>query len=442
MADMQATADAEVAPLATTTHDGSKENSLPLPQTPDVKIPAQDRSISNAFGGLLQSAGAFFKVLRYHTIRSAPEFLVNNSSNILGASHVATEMMMFKASTSDAKLVKHPGSWRMLYEPFETIWKDTIKRSGSGAVDRSKLQPNKPISNAKYLLTNLDDATKREAEFLFNKNGRSLEKMKEVRPGNPWQGRSTLAGLIVWGLSTVIPDQRESDEEVERMAILKSTNLPLYVGERLKEAVWVPDWFTGHKRQMIGLGIMASGVFSLLGSFRQREKIVDKPAIAKNFGMTSKYKFGVAYFLTSTATFISSLPLLFATDDEQGYSGFGAWMMQRLWALPFSIGDKFKSKDDTAKWYLAATASFQAENVAQALIGGAEVKNGVVTDNEELRAQAKLKAKEIKMERKHGHAALAEDAPNSKVTHVAAREAALPEHVAAHAASQQEAVTA
>jgi hypothetical protein len=238
--------------------------------------------------------------------------------------------------------------------------------------------------------------------------------------GNSWQTRSTLFGLGVWSLSTVIPDKKEDPKEVERVATLQQTSPLAYVGERLKQAVWFPDW-GGHKRQMIGLGIMGSGVMSTLGAWRRR-------ATVEEAGLkVLKYRFDRSYLITSAFTFLSSLPLLFASDDQKGFAGFGTLMMGRLFSLPSSVAGQFKNKEPGALWYTGATASFQAENLAQALIGGAEKRSdGTIIDYSEIEKTAKQKVKDNK---RHLGVNRADDGerPASKVSQVGDVAKAMPE---------------
>ena len=404
--------------LARSDSDKSKK-----PIVVQVLDPQGERT-KDAWHDLKAAAYNLFATARFHTIRSLPAAVVNNSSNMLGFTHVMTEMMMFKSSSSEEKLIKdykNPINW--VVQPFETIFKDTLQRSKATAISDPKFKT--PIIGTLREVVDMDAATKREIATIkaIGKEGARLP--------NAWQGRSTMSGLVVWGLSTLIPDKKESDEEVERMAIMKHTSPVRYTGERLKQAVWFPEW-PSHKRQMIGLGIMTSGVCSLFGAFRQRETLKAAEDIAK-LGFNSKYKFGGAYFMTAACTFVSSIPLLFATDNARGFEGFGLWMAQRLWFLPFSIGDKIKNKDAAAYWYMGATASFQAENFAQALAGGAEVKTDpktgekIVVDHDAERKAAIKKAEEARAEKEHYR-----ETPSSKISQVAGRELAIPLRADAH----------
>ena len=58
-------------------------------------------------------------------------------------------------------------------------------------------------------------------------------------------------------------------------------------------------------------------------------------------------------------------------------------------------------KETGRQWYTAGMASFQAENVAQSLIGGAEkLPDGTVVDHNAIRAAGKERARDIKEQHK------------------------------------------
>lgn len=383
---------------------------------------------STALTNLKDAFGDFSGNLRHHAVRATPAIIVNNSSNLLGAAHVYTEILMTKSSIKgkDPKLVhgaKNPIEWT--YKAIIKIYKDSFE---SAFQNRGKgidvFEGGKPLQNIWKFITDTEAATEREWQTQLAKNP-SLTKDK-MQIGNNWQTRSTLAGLTVWGLSTIIPDKKESEEEMQRMTIMQKTNPLGYVGERLKQAVWIPDW-PNHKRQMIGLGIFVSGVCSILGAWRNRDQSALIPT----------YKFRGDAFATAIFTFASAFPLLFANNDQRGFAGFGTLMMGRLPFLPGNIAGKLK-QGDGGKWYAGASVAFQAENLAQALIGGAEKKpDGTIIDHADARKQAYEKVKEIKrLKNSPGEAMELGAVPETTVQAIGAHEKAMPERVAQH---QQEA---
>ena len=355
-----------------------------------------------------------------------PSFVVNNSSNILGAAHVYTEILMTKSSLpgTNPKLVdgvKDPIEWT--YKAIKKIYADSFS-SAFKQRDRGVdiFENGKPLQNVWKFITDTEAATERE--WQAQKSANPLLTRDKLKIGNNWQTRSTLAGLTVWGLSTFIPDKKESEDDLERMTIMQRTNPVGYVGERLKQALWVPEW-PDHKRQMIGLGIFVSGVCSILGAWRNR----DQTALSPRY-LLRKDALGTAMF-----TFASAFPLLFANNDQRGFAGFGSLMMGRLFFLPGNIAGKLK-QGDGGKWYAGASVAFQAENLAQALIGGAEKKpDGTIVDHSELRKHAYAKAAEIKKQRSSGESADL-TVPSTTVGQVSERELAMPERAQQQAMAQ------
>ena len=390
-------------------------------------------SMAQAWRDFSGSFTNLFATARYHSVNATPGIILNNSTNLLGASHVLTEMAMLKASSAEiapdgrkvakalVKDAKGPLDWT--FKAFENLfigtWKGSMPQDGS---IKEIIRDPKPLSKLYHHLFDVEAATEREVlrqTTKANAAGKPIGR-DQVKMGNSWQTRSTLFGLAVWSLSTVIPDKKEDPKEVERMVTLQQTSPLGYIGERLKQAVWFPDW-GGHKRQMIGLGIMGSGVMSTLGAWRRRGTVEEAGL------KVLKYRFDRSYLITSAFTFLSSLPLLFASDDQKGFAGFGTLMMGRLFSLPSSIHGQFKNKEPGALWYTGATASFQAENLAQALIGGAEKRSdGTIIDYSEIEKTAKQKAKDNKRHSGVNRAHEAEK-PTSKVSQVSETTKAMPE---------------
>lgn len=362
---------------------------------------------------------------RRAAITAMPGFLVNYSSNILGAMHIGTEIVMLKASAakSDKPLISDKSKpLNYVVEPLKGLWVDTYHSSKPQTDIKSFFKGN-PVTNFKNYLDS-DKATLAE-DPLAQKNG--------FKPyANRWQMRSTLFGVIVWTLSTIIPDRKEDPAEVDRMAELQQRSPLGYIGERLRQAVWIPEW-PEHKRQMIGLGVMASGVSSILGSWRQRKLVAGTPV----------YTFDKSYLMQSFFTFASATALLFSLDDERGYSRFGMGMIGRLAFLPKTISNKLERNEPGTNWYMLGTVGFQAENMAQGLIGGAEKNpDGTIIDHASIRQEAKLKAKVKSAARTLGEPITEEELnqrveklkhakPSTLVSGVAEREMAMPERVAA-----------
>jgi hypothetical protein len=372
--------------------------------------------VSEAWHNFTDATQKLFVTARHKSIKSTPSVVVNNSSNILGAAHVMTELVMFKASIKDGKLVDKHNYWDFLPKALIKVYRDAFSTSKNSTANPVELLKGNPVKNVWEFVTDTKKATEREFAAQM-KQGVAVE---NVKLGNRWQTRSTLAGLTVWGLSALIPDKKESDEEVERMEIMRRTNLPKYVAERFRQAVWFPGW-PDHKRQMIGLGIMTSGICSTIGAWRNRDKLAALP----------RYKLNPSYLATSAITFMASLPLLFASDDSRGFGWFGGIMTGRLAFLPTSIWNKFSAKEDGAWSYLLGMTGFQLENWTQALIGGAEKKpDGSIVDHSAIHKSARDKARAIK-ENHHHSEALMSAVPVNTLTSVERCEPAMPDRVEA-----------
>ena len=358
-----------------------------------------------SIAGGVRSFRATTSRMRKWTVKTFPAFIVNNSSNILGLAHVGTEMLMFKSGMPQGeKLIqnpKNPINW--VYEPLKTVFQGVAKGAQPKDLNLKELFQGNPIKNISTRAMDMKDATVREkarmkAEYrkteAYKNTGIDLAE-KDMKLANRWQMRSTFMGLVIWSLSALIPEKKETSEEVERMAIMRANHPIKYIGERLKQGLYFPEW-NKHKRQMLGLGYIAIGISSMLGSWRGRD--INK--VTKEM----EYSFNSGYFMTSALSLASAFPLMFATDEKSGYSGFGSIMMGRIPFLYKSIKNKYRSGGsvDGARDYTTASILFQAENIMQSLIGGAQkikktLPDGTVVeeivDHNEVRQEAKVKAK-------------------------------------------------
>jgi len=415
-----------VTPLVTSdpapASPGLQEHAASAPASEEAESPTILKEKKGLFSGIETKV----KEWRGHTIAASPNFLVNNSSNILGATHVATEIMMLKASSarSGRGLIRPNPQWHhYITDPITNTFESAIVDSLPQHSFKTMMKGN-PLTNFKDYLTDKDRASSNfEYENVLPKLNKREEKKNwaittedKFSPANRWQSRSTLFGLGVWTLSALIPDKKENPEEVERMAELQQGNPIRYLGERVRQAVWVPEW-REHKRQMIGLGVTMSGICSVLGAWRGRDKgAMNSIVNGIKYTHSTAYLKDTSYLIQSMFTLGSGAALLFSLDDERGYSRFGMGMMGRLSLLPITIGKKFGYRDELGKfswdrrapepghlWYTGATVSFQAENMAQGLIGGAEKDpDGTIIDHAKIRQQAKLKAKIIVNAKKLG----------------------------------------
>lgn len=339
--------------------------------------------------------------LRRWAIQATPGFVVNNSSNILGAMHVATEVMMLKASSASSTKDVVAKKSNIIEQGGKLVY-DTFKGSIVGSKPQHKFGEVTKDGFFKGIKNYLTD-TNAAAKYEYDHVKKNSVANTDYKPGNRWQNRSTLFGLIVWTLSALIPDKKEDPDEVEKMTELQQKSILGYVGERVKQGLWAPDW-GAHKRQMIGLGVTLSGVCSILGAWRRRDPLAAAEVVN---GMKYTYKLDKSYLMQSSFTLGSGLALLLSIDDERGFSRFGMGMMGRLMFLPATIAGKYgwEKEKGAFKWnkvhegepgrglYTASTASFQLENMAQGLIGGAEKnEDGTIVDHEAVRKEAKLRA--------------------------------------------------
>jgi hypothetical protein len=350
------------------------------------RVPPNDGGIAGFFKRELHLLRRDVHDARQTAIYWTPRHIVNNSSNGFGFAHVLTEMAMFKASSKDPRLIRNREHWyHYITEPFKTVYVETFKNTQTKEGVNFEFFKGNPLKNVWTYVTDMEKATEREISRLENKGAK-------IGFPNRFQTLSTLAGLVTWSLSALIPEKKDDDAEIERMEIKKKDRPFSYVAERLKQTVWFPDW-AYNKRQMIGLGMATSGVFSTIGAWRGRETC--------QYTKAARYAFNRGYLMTSLLTLASSIPLIFASDERRAFGSFGTIMMGRIPFLFDSIGRKYKMSEPGRHWYLGSSFSFQAENLGQALIGGAEkLPDGTIVDHEEARRNAAKKYEEMKMRKR------------------------------------------
>ncbi len=346
---------------------------------------------------------------RRSSIEATPTFVVNNASNVLGGAHVLTEMLMFKSGMKGAKLIDDPSNpinW--IRQPYQKIKLDILGNSKSRDFSPIDLFRGNPIKNFQHYVMDTHGASERELARQIAANKALGKAVKKFSLGNPWQTRTTGTGLAIWSISTIMPERKESDEEIERMAKKRTLNPLGYMGERLKQAVWVPDW-PSHKREMLGLGYLGIGIFSMLGAWRQRRSfskgMFGKDAELAAKGLQESYTFNGAYFFTGVVSFLAGLPLLFALDERKGYSTYGSLSLLRIPLLPSSLWSKISKGEPGWKSYTIGKLLFQIEDFAFSLIGGAEKRvkpdgSIEIVDHEKLKKEAIKEAKQEKAQRR------------------------------------------
>ncbi|MFN7612820.1 MAG: hypothetical protein ACK5QI_05555, partial [Alphaproteobacteria bacterium] len=274
-----------------------------------------------------------------------------------------------------------------------------IFRRTKGGTGLKEIFEGNPFKNFYNRLTDTKAATLRERALQRAARVGEVLVDNKISLPNRWQARSTFSGLMGWGLNMVMPDNKDTPEEVERMAELAEKSPASYVAERFRQAVWIPEW-PQHKRQMTGLAVMISGICSTLGAWRNRSEVGFRGS--KIF----EYKFNPGYLMTALATFAASMPLLFRLDNDRGYANYGEIHLLRCFFLPPSIWKKYKEREPGVNWYTSGVSTFQLQNATAALIGGAEKRpDGTVVDHKAIREEAKRKAHLAKAEQppsKHG----------------------------------------
>lgn len=374
---------------------------------------------------------------RRATLEATPAVLVNNSSRVMAVLQIISEIFMLRASAVRAQqpwVSDTSNPMNYITQPPARMWKDLTGNLAPVEVDYKKLFSLKGPKYAYNRLMDLPEATAREQ--------RAIDKIRETDPTatlslpNRWQSRSTLMGLLGWGLNLLLPERPETKEDIEKMTELAKRNKPLYVLERFRQALWIPEW-TKHKRQVTGLGVMCSGICSMIGSLRNRDGSSAVP----------QYAFNGGYFLTGASTFLSSLPLLFAVDNDKGYSEYGMLHLLRIPFLVPNLSTKFSRKEPGVNWYATGAAGFQIQNLSGVLLGGGRKEkqpDGTykVVDPKAIREEAREKAVESIAQRKaqknqHGesvandneHNANDNDSekPATQVSHAREAQMAMPE---------------
>lgn len=393
----------------------------PAPESP---VADKDKDQS-AWGQVKDFFGTHFTSVRRATIKALPAPIVNNASNVLAGMHIVSEFLMFKANGTKLVEDHEKGNpLNYLIKPPQKVF-DSFMAGAKSDMKLSDLTKPAFYQNTFKSITDPKAAT-------------VIDRAVNPKLINRWQSRASLSGLITWTLSLVIPEKPETPEDVEKMTILANTNPVGYVGERLKQAVWVPEW-SSHKREFTGLGIFISGMCSFLGGFRNVRKL-------NAAGTMREYYFNPSYCVTGLVSWVSSLPLLFGTENNVAWGQYGMLHLGRTVFLPGSISKKFKAKDLGAGWYTAGATSFQLENAAAALVGGAQkLPDGTIVDNNEARKNARDKAIQLKhggmvetSEESAGSTLSDEAPPTTQISAIAERDHAMPHRVEAFQAQAQQ----
>ncbi|MFO0109877.1 MAG: hypothetical protein ACK52W_05005 [Alphaproteobacteria bacterium] len=300
-----------------------------------------------------------FEDYQQMALRNFSPWFINHSSNFVAATQVGSEMLMMRASGT-----------KTLKDAKRVLLHDT---KFSGGFDSIKS------------FFDLDHATKLE------------KKMHGDRLINRWQARSVLSGLSTMTLMSLLPDTKDTQEEIDEAVKLQQQSKLRYAASCLGKAVNPFQWYD-NKRYLAGLGLTLAGVCSLFAGFRNVGRLVK--------GGEEIYVSNWAHSVGGAITMAAGSQLLFATDNRQGWARWGSTMWARMIFLPKSIMNRYQRNDPHANWYSAGQFGLQSSNVLSFLIGGAEKRSdGIVVDQNAMVREAKEKALIAKAEQppsKHG----------------------------------------
>lgn len=318
------------------------------------------------------------RILREKVLGIAPGPLINNSSNLIGALHMAGEVMMLKANgTKMLDGVADPRGFDYVWLPF----KNTIKNAGFTFSLSDVKRPGFLAESLKNLMR-YEDAAR-------------LETLRTMKPlVNRWQARATLVGMAGMTLAALMPDDKDSREDVEEVSRLYQDHPAYYFGKRFYQAVNPLEW-PAHKRQFAGLAIATAGVCSFLSGFRNVTALNQADAVAKNLKYI--YRLNPSHAAGGFITMLGGMQLWSGLDDEQAWKKFGQTMLLRVPLLYGSIGNRFNTGngvDPGRYWYVGGQATFTGKDMMAYLIGGAEKdEHGNLIDKEAIRRESMQKAK-------------------------------------------------
>ncbi len=314
--------DAAAAPVA------MQRTMMAADERPSAREDAAQSTLDRVWDRLLE--------WRKAALKATPAFIVNNASNLNGMVHLAAEALTFKAAGI------------------------TFLKNNRGGEKANILID--PINNIRRAVMGVEGGA----------NGATH---------NHWQARSTASGMTGWAIGTVTPEAEEDEKRVEADVILRATSPTRYFGKRFVEGFYF--FSPHHKRQQIGMGVTAAGLFGIMSGFYN-------VSVKKNVHFPNIFN-----SINGAITTAAGLQLWFAPDNATGWTRFGATMWSRLLVLPFTVARKISGGD---RWgtYLLGQAGFHAVNTAAFMIGGAEKRpDGTVIDHQALRAEAKLRGKSL-----------------------------------------------
>lgn len=334
---------------------------------------------------------------RVDSITTLPSFVVNNSSNFIGATQLIGEVLYYKSNNlplykegwkATNKLgplgyVVHPIQ-NMYGQTFSGIWHSIVDTKGKVLLPAAWW---KGIKN----LPDLKGAAYRDSNGFTKKLS------------NTFGARAGLSGASAMVVALLLPDHNETQEEIDHYTQMQQQSPVRYYGTRIYQAVNPLEWGK-HKRQFSGLGMTSAGVFSFLSGWRQPTftnnaikvdgRSVFSDNMAKAATQQQKYTRNFPHMIGGLITAFAGLQLMMSVDSQSAWTNYGKTQFLRLTILPFSIANRFANKTIGALHYLGAQTMFQTKNLVAAVIGGAEKKpDGTIVDYKAMREEAKQKVK-------------------------------------------------
>lgn len=388
----------------------------------------------------IRSFQDYWAGLRQSTIAVLPAFIVNHSSNAIGATQMVGEVLYAKSSgvtliPDKSRNIAH----QIFVQPPKSIFNTVFGRAKFEGKLSDWFKPSSFMTELKKF-ADLEEATRIDGAN------------HTVKLINRWSSRSGFAGMVSMGISAVLPDEKESEETILENGRLQQTNLPLYLGKRLVQAVWFPaevvirttkkifdpqsnQHIGEHKRQFAGLGMTFTGLFSVISGLRQVEGKFE-------LGQKQHYMRNPWQMLGGAITTVAGQMLMNSVDNQKGWSNYGNVQFLRIAPLIPSITTRFRPgpnglPEQGADWYLAAQGVFQGKNAVASLIGGAEKRQNsdgtyTIIDHKAVREKAKLEGKYAKFKMAEQDSSVQEGAPKNAISGVVEHARAMPERVQAN----------
>ena len=333
--------------------------------------------------------------LRDKIVQATPAFIVNSSSNVIAGMHILAEALMLKASGI------------MFWQNTRNIGNELKEITAIKAQQRELIHEAQRIHIEKPEFTSLpepsflttflglkdprkdslkavEDAIKQTDKFTaFNPQLKKLQGHtakesqigvslidpprnlwrgltgadKDIALQNQWSTRSTVSGFTAWILGSILPDRNVDSNTEKSNAELWQQSPGSYIGKRLFQGIQIGNPDT--KRQQIGLGVTAAGLFSAISGFNNIDLL------------TGKRFTNPAHAIGGLVTALSGANLLFANNERDGWKGFGSTLWLRLPLAGVGTWTKY-TRNDRWGYYGAGQVTFQSAALYAYLFGGVE----------------------------------------------------------------------